>query len=156
MTISNPSLFCATREECWPFLSRMIIEHQWLMSDRNYHPSLKKLIAPFIHIVLFLTSAGIGPFFYKKWMGISSRHNGRTSSFPPATAGALTRHSKCSIFHSLFYAGKGPFSCTCWKKLFSVLINLNNSLIFCQNTRKWIENPERRYNFTQIETIFTI
>ena len=72
--------------------------------------SLKKSIAPLLHKVLFLISAGIGPFLHEKCMGISSRHNGSLCSFSPATAGSLARRSKCSLFHSLFYAEKGPFS----------------------------------------------
>ena len=55
-------MHCATREESWLFLARMIIEHEWYMSAQNHHPSLKKSIAPLSHIVLFLVSAGIGPF----------------------------------------------------------------------------------------------
>ena len=30
-------------------------------SAQNHHPNLKKSIAPLLHIVLFLISAGIGP-----------------------------------------------------------------------------------------------
>ena len=39
-------------------------------------------------------------------------------SLPLAAAVGLTRCSNCSIFHSLFYARKGPFSCLCWKKYY--------------------------------------
>ena len=41
------------------------------------------------------------------------RHSVRRSIFPPAAAGGLDKCSKSSIFDSLFYAEKGPFSCTC-------------------------------------------
>ena len=61
----------------------------------------------------FLISAGIEPFLHEKWMDISSRHNGRLSSFLLATARGHARRSKCSIFDSLFYSEKEPFSCMC-------------------------------------------
>ena len=50
---------------------------------------------------------------------IESSYSGKLRTFPPATprgevvAGGLTRRSKCSIFDSLFYAEKGPFSGMC-------------------------------------------
>ena len=34
--------------------------------DDDHHPSLKKSIAPLLHIVIFLISAGIGPFLHDK------------------------------------------------------------------------------------------
>ena len=32
-----------------------MIEHEWFTSAQNHHPSLKKSIAPLLHIVIFLT-----------------------------------------------------------------------------------------------------
>ena len=111
---------CATREESLLFLAKMMIEHEWYTSVQNHHPSLKKSFAPLLHNTI-LNKCRNRTFLYEKWMGISSCHNGRLNSISPTVAGGLTRCSKCSILHSLFYAENGLFSCTCWKnKFFSI------------------------------------
>ena len=57
-----------------------MIEHEWYTSSQNYHPSLKKIIAPLLHTILLLISVGIGPSLAWKVngrSGISSRHIAR-------------------------------------------------------------------------------
>ena len=55
----------------------MMIEHEWCTSAQTHHSSLKKSIAPLLHIVLFSIGAGIGHYYAWKVNGrsdISSRH----------------------------------------------------------------------------------
>ena len=60
--------------------------------------------------------------------------SGRKSTFPPTAAGGLDKPQKCSIFDSLFYAEKGPFSCMCLKnKDFSPVFHFSPIL-----GQKWI------------------
>ena len=64
--INSIIVHCATRAGGGgnlTFLARMMIERGGFTSAENHDPSLKKSVAPLLHIVLLLISAGIWPSF---------------------------------------------------------------------------------------------
>ena len=121
---------------------RVVHEYSKLVSD------FEKVNCFLVTHSTFLISTGMGPVYCMKseWeiVYIESSYSGRLRSFPHATAGDLARRSKCSIFDSLFYAEKGPFSCMCWKKFIITdkrnlpsITKVRNSIL-CTKGVKWV------------------
>ena len=127
---------CATREENWLFLSRMMIEHdwftrappatEWYTSAQNHHPSLKKSVASLLYIAQYLISAGTEPFFAWKVSGrsgISSRHiTGDKDFVLPLYCGRPRQTLEMFDFRFTFLRKKGLFHACVEKNIFKIYI----------------------------------